>query len=143
MTIATTTTKAKLPIPRSGWASKFPPRPIRSQAAHKAAQDEIMRIARRMDAGKADKAERDALEVLKLLVVDYEKRRFGEAPGGGNPLERLRYLLEESGLTASDLGRLLGDRALGSRILSGERELSKAHIRRLAEHFRLDPGYFI
>lgn len=124
------------------WAADVPPRLIRSRPAHKAALDELMRLGRLMDAGKASKAQAEAAEVLKLLVTDYERRRFGEPAEGETALERLRYLLEESGLTASDLGRLLGDRALGFRLLSGERELSKAHIRRLADHFHLNPSYF-
>ena len=96
-----------------------------------------------MDASKASKTESEAAEVLKLLVTDYEKWRLGELAEAGTPAERLRALIEESGLTASDLGRLLGDRALGFRILSGERELSKTHIRCLADHFHLAPGYFL
>jgi antitoxin component HigA of HigAB toxin-antitoxin module len=48
--------------------------------------------------------------------------------------------MDEHGMNESDLGRLLGDRSLGHRILSGERELSKVHIRVLAEHFSLNPA---
>jgi antitoxin component HigA of HigAB toxin-antitoxin module len=43
-------------------------------------------------------------------------------------------------MTESDLGRLLGDRSLGHRILAGQRDLSKVHIRTLAAHFALDPA---
>ena len=43
-------------------------------------------------------------------------------------------------VSLDDLGRLLGNRPLGSLILNGKRELSKAHIRKLAEHFAVDPG---
>lgn len=125
------------------WAAKVHPRPIRTVKEHRAALDELMRLGRLMDAGAASRDQADTAEVLTLLVTDYERRRFGEISRRSTPLERLRYLVEESGLSASDLGRLLGDRALGSRLLSGQRELSKAHIRRLAEHFRLEPGYFI
>jgi hypothetical protein len=32
---------------------------------------------------------------------------------------------------------------LETRVLSGERELSKAHVRKPAEHFKLNPGYFL
>jgi antitoxin component HigA of HigAB toxin-antitoxin module len=48
--------------------------------------------------------------------------------------------MEEHGMNESDLGRLVGDRSLGHRILTGQRGLSKAHIRTLAEHFSLDPA---
>ena len=56
------------------------------------------------------------------------------------PIELLRSLMEEHGMNESGLGRLPGDRSLGHRVLSGERELSKAHIRTLADHFALDPS---
>jgi len=46
-------------------------------------------------------------------------------------------------MTASDLGRLLGQRQLGATILRGDRKLSKTHIRRLAEHFHVDAGLFL
>ena len=55
----------------------------------------------------------------------------------------IRSLLKERGMSASDLGRLLGDRSLGHRVLTGERELSKAHIRVLADHFSLDPAVLL
>lgn len=38
---------------------------------------------------------------------------------------------------------LLGDRGLGHRILAGERELSKTHIRILAEHFAPNPAVLL
>ncbi len=49
-------------------------------------------------------------------------------------------VFDANGMVASDLGRMLGDRSLGHRILTGQRELSKAHIRILAERFALNPG---
>lgn len=57
---------------------------------------------------------------------------------------RLRPLLDESGLSAADLSRLLGgSRNLGAMILRGERNLTLAHIRKLADHFRVSPELFI
>jgi HTH-type transcriptional regulator/antitoxin HigA len=108
--------------------------------------DELMRLARLVDAGKASRARADAAEVLKLLATDYETRRFGELHKdglGGTPVERLRYLMEEHGIGVTALGLLLGDRGLGTRILSGQRALSKTHIRRLSAHFHVNPGYFL
>lgn len=54
--------------------------------------------------------------------------------------ERLRALMNAAEMNASDLGRLLGNRALGNKLLRGERQLPKTHIRRLADHFAVDPG---
>ena len=46
-------------------------------------------------------------------------------------------------MSASDLGRLLGDRSLGPRILNGDRALSKAHIKILANHFNVSPAVLL
>jgi antitoxin component HigA of HigAB toxin-antitoxin module len=51
--------------------------------------------------------------------------------------------LEQNDMTASDLGKLLGNRSLGSKILRGERELSKQHFRILTERFKVDAGLFL
>ncbi len=56
---------------------------------------------------------------------------------------RLQHLLEQSGLSAADLSRLLGgSRNLGSMILRGDRNLTVAHIQKLADHFHVSPALF-
>jgi antitoxin component HigA of HigAB toxin-antitoxin module len=62
--------------------------------------------------------------------------------GRGDPRAVLKYLLKESGMTQADLGRLLGHRALAPLILTGRRQLSKSHIRKLAKHFQVSPVLF-
>jgi antitoxin component HigA of HigAB toxin-antitoxin module len=37
----------------------------------------------------------------------------------------------------------LGNRALASLILRGQRQLSKSHIRKLADHFKVSPALFL
>jgi antitoxin component HigA of HigAB toxin-antitoxin module len=128
---------------RGAWAANVPPRPARSPREHKAMLDELMRLGRKMDAGTATRAEADAVQVLTLLTGEYETARYGEIKDRSTPVDRLRFLLDENDMSASDLGRLLGDRPLGTRILNGERALSKAHVRRLAAHFKLSPAYFL
>jgi HTH-type transcriptional regulator / antitoxin HigA len=80
------------------------------------------------------------LEVLARNIEAYERNRFASAH---DPLENLRFLLSENGLSASDLGRLLGHRELGSKILKRQRQLTVGHIRKLAEYFRVSPGTFV
>ena len=46
-------------------------------------------------------------------------------------------------MSASDLGRLLGNRTLGAALLAGRRNLSKAHIKKLGEHFKVESGLFL
>ena len=82
----------------------------------------------------------DYFEAVATFVEKYEAERHALPDPNLTVVELLRGLLEEHGMSESDLGRLLGDRALGHRILTGERELSKTHIRLLAEHFALNPA---
>jgi antitoxin component HigA of HigAB toxin-antitoxin module len=46
-------------------------------------------------------------------------------------------------MNASDLGRLLGQRELGPKILNGARSLSKRHIRKLSEYFGVTADTFL
>ena len=120
---------------------KFPPRPIHSARQYDETVAVINKLAVR-DEDSLSAAEADYLDALATFVERYDGEHFAEPPPG-TALERLRYLVEQSGMSASDLGRLLGNRGLGSILLAGKRELSKTHIRVLADHFRLDAGYFL
>ena len=55
----------------------------------------------------------------------------------------LTFLMEQHQMNASDLGRLLGQRELGSKLLREERQLSKTMIVKLADHFHVSPAYFL
>ncbi len=80
------------------------------------------------------------LEILARNIEVYERDRFS---GEHDPIENLRFLLSENGLSASDLGRLLGHRELGSKILKRQRQLTIDHIRKLAARFHVSPATFI
>jgi HTH-type transcriptional regulator/antitoxin HigA len=86
--------------------------------------------------------ELDYLDVLTDLIEAYDSAHYPQ-PDEGTPLDRLKALMEESGTTTADLGRLLGNSGLASQIMLGRRELSKSHIRTLSQHFKLDAGYFL
>jgi HTH-type transcriptional regulator/antitoxin HigA len=120
---------------------KFPPRPIHSARQYDQTLAVMNRLAMR-DEDSLSPAEADYLDALATFVAEYDRTQFEEPPPG-TPVERLRYLVEQSDMSASDLGRLLGNRGLGSILLAGKRELSKTHIRILADHFHLDAGYFL
>lgn len=87
--------------------------------------------------------ERDYLDTLTLLVAAYDTARFEIRSPRMTPLQRLKYLMDQSGMNSSALGRLLGNRGLASLILNGHRQLSKSHIRILSDHFKVDPGMFL
>jgi HTH-type transcriptional regulator/antitoxin HigA len=84
--------------------------------------------------------QQDYFEAIATFVEKYESQHHAVNDTAMTPVELIRSLMDEHGINESDLGRLLGDRSLGHRILTGERDLSKAHIRKLAEHFSLNPA---
>jgi HTH-type transcriptional regulator/antitoxin HigA len=89
------------------------------------------------------KDQEEYLEALTLLVEDYE----GEPEltrKKATALEVLRYLCEENGLSGTGLAEILGtSRALGSKILSGERRLTVSHIAKLAKRFSVSADLFV
>ncbi len=85
--------------------------------------------------------ESDYLEALSHFVGEYEQSRY--MTDAGDPLERLRFLVEESGLGRAGLAGVLGCQSAATMALSGQRELSKSQIRKLTDHFKIDAGYFL
>lgn len=117
----------------------YPPRAIQDEVDYKNTQELIDALTNRP---KLSKGQADYLETLTQLFEVYEEEH--EAIDASlSPVDALKALLEQHGMSASDLGRLLGDRALGGRILSGDRELSKAHIRMLSSHFAVSADLFL
>jgi HTH-type transcriptional regulator/antitoxin HigA len=88
-----------------------------------------------------DAEERELQALLALLCTEYEDRTVD--PPTSTPLEVLKFLMEQNGLRPADLAEVFGSRAVTSQVLSGKREISKAHARRLADRFRLSVAAFI
>jgi HTH-type transcriptional regulator/antitoxin HigA len=86
-------------------------------------------IDRNPDAGTS---EADELEVLSVLVEEYESRRFPSSLP--DPIEALRFRMEQQNLTQRDLVPLIGSRSKVSEVLSGKRTLTLSMIRSLHSH---------
>ena len=85
----------------------------------------------------------DYFTVLVTLMVSYEQAHVPQPRRKHDPMGNLEFLMEQHKMNASDLRRLLGQRELGSKLLRGERDLSKANICKLAEHFHVSPACFL
>lgn len=83
------------------------------------------------------------LEIMLTLMEAWEAEHHQLDVSRVSPVDVLKSLMEDHGMSASDLGRLLGSRSLGSAILLGKRQLSKRHIQILCEHFHLGPSAFM
>ncbi|PIQ84181.1 MAG: transcriptional regulator [Candidatus Omnitrophica bacterium CG11_big_fil_rev_8_21_14_0_20_63_9] len=79
------------------------------------------------------------LEVLGTLVESYESDhvKIKGATGG----EVLAFLMEEHGLTQSDLPEI-GSQGVVSEILHGRRELNTRQIKALSKRFGVSPATF-
>ena len=80
---------------------------------------------------KVNSSESDELEILSVLIKEYETVHFPMPKP--KPLEAIKFRLEQQGMTETQLSEILGHRSRKSEILSGKRKLSLAMIRKLNE----------
>jgi len=73
--------------------------------------------------------EREEVEILQLLISDYENRNSSFTPP--SPVEAIRFRMEQANLSQRDLIPFIGSRSKVSEILSGKRSLSLPMIRAL------------
>jgi HTH-type transcriptional regulator/antitoxin HigA len=85
----------------------------------------------------AKSAESDQLDVLALLIEQYERTHFPIADP--DPIEFLQHVMEARSLTRKDLEPYIGPRGRVSDVLNRVRPLTLEMIRRLAEGLKL-PG---
>jgi HTH-type transcriptional regulator/antitoxin HigA len=114
----------------------FMPRPLHDEVDYRNA----LVVLDAMAGFEMNDDQEDYFDAIATFVEKYEAEHYDLGATKMTPVQLLRSLMKEHSMNESDLGRLLGDRSLGHRILSGERELSKVHIRALAEHFSLNPA---
>lgn len=83
----------------------------------------------------------DALDVLTLLIADYEAQHEPIAPP--DPIDFLHYVMDTRGLTRRDLEPYIGARNRVSEVLNRVRPLSLEMIRRLADGLKLPANVLI
>ena len=108
-------------------------RPIRNNEQYEAALGRAYELMQR-DLKPNSKAS-DELEVLSLLIKEYEHVYFPVPKP--NPLEAIKFRMEQLNMDESELANILGHRSRKSEILSGKRKLSLEMIRRLTERLQI------
>jgi HTH-type transcriptional regulator/antitoxin HigA len=102
----------------------------------------VMEELSRAIAHSAASPEETALHsLLATLIKEYDDRAHPLPPG--DPVRMLQFLMDQRGLRAADLTPIFGARSIASLVLNRKRELSKAHIRKLAEFFHVSPAVFL
>ncbi len=108
-------------------------KPIRTRKEHKAA---LLRIQELFDLDpKEGSAAFDELELLAMVVEEYEDIHYPGPPP--DPIEAIKFRLDQLGLSEKDLDKWLGSRQRRSEILSGKRKLSLNMIRTLHKQLRI------
>ncbi len=102
-----------------------PLRPIRNDKNHAGALKEIERL---WDAPEGS-PEFERLEILSALVDAYEREHHAIDPP--DPIEAIKFRVEQGDITRSDLARMLGGPSRVSEIMHRRRGLSASMIRNL------------
>jgi HTH-type transcriptional regulator/antitoxin HigA len=86
------------------------------------------------------RAEANQIELLTLLIERYEGEHY-PIPDA-SPVDVLRFLIEQNGLSQRDLVPELGSETTVSLVLSGKRPLTRDHIARISQRFHVSPAVF-
>jgi HTH-type transcriptional regulator/antitoxin HigA len=100
-------------------------KPIRTKRDYQAALAEVERLW----GAKLGTPDGDRLDVLATLIDAYESARFPMDPP--DPIEAIRFRMEQQGLTRKDLEPLIGTRTRVAEVMNRRRNLSIGMIRRL------------
>jgi len=104
-------------------------KPIRTEADY----DEALADVERLWGAKSGTPEGDRLDVLTTLIDAYEAKHYPMDPP--DPVEAIRFRMEQQGLTRKDLEPMIGPRNRVADVLNRKRSLSIDMIRQL--HIRL------
>jgi HTH-type transcriptional regulator / antitoxin HigA len=100
-------------------------KPIRSEKDYEAAMAEVEILW----GAKSGTPKGDRLDVLATLIESWEGANYPMDPP--DPIEAIKFRMEQQGLTRKDLEGIIGTRARIAEVLDRKRGLSIAMIRRL------------
>ena len=112
-------------------------KPIRTEADYEAALENAAALwgaASNTPAG-------DRLDVLATLIDAYEARHYAIDPP--DPVEAIKFRMEQQGLTRKDLEDIIGTRTRIAEVLNRKRSLSIGMIRRLHERLGISAEVLI
>jgi len=97
-------------------------------------ENALARIELIMDA-EPNTLEGDELELLSLLVENYEKEKYPLPEA--DPVDVIQYYMEQRGLKAKDLVGIIGDKAIVSKVMNRERKLNLKMVRNLHQKVKI------
>ena len=110
-------------------------RPIRTDSDHRLALAEIEKLW----GAEPGTPEGDKLDILATLVETYEDRRWplNRRRRRFDPVDVLRYAIEELGHSQSELAEIVGSRARASEVLARRRPLTLAMIQKITAAWKI------
>lgn len=112
-------------------------KPIRTEADYDAALSEVERLW----GAKSGTPDGDRLDVLATLIEAYEAKNYPMDPP--DPIEAIRFRMEQQGLTRRDLEPMIGPRNRVADVLNRKRGLSIEMIRQLHDHLGISAEVLI
>jgi len=106
-------------------------KPIKTERDYRKALKEIENL---WDA-KPNTSMGDRLDVLVTLVEAYEQKRYKVDPP--DPIEAIKFRMEQLDLKPSDLAKILGGRRSVSEVLNRKRKLTVEMMRSLRKHLAI------
>jgi HTH-type transcriptional regulator/antitoxin HigA len=112
-------------------------KPIKSETDYKQALERLEII---FDSKKGT-IEGDELEVLGILIEKYEDEHF--PIGFPDPIEAIKFRMEQMGYTQSDLAKIVGSKSRASEILNRKRKLTLEMIRSIHDRLKIPTDVLI
>ena len=106
-------------------------KPIKTKSDYQKALNRLEAIFE----AKPGSAEGDELEVLSILVDNYEKEKF--PIGFPDPIEAIKFRMEQLGYSQNDLAKVMGLKSRASEILNKKRKLNLEMIRSLHDQLNI------
>lgn len=101
-------------------------RPIRTDKQY----DEAVALIDTLIDAEAGTPELDLLELVSILVHDYEQQQF--PIGSIDPIEAIMYQMDELGVASAEMAELVGGKSRLSELLNRKRPLSIRQIKAIA-----------
>ena len=112
-------------------------KPIRTEEDYDKA---IARLEKIFDSEPGTK-DGDELEILAMLIEDYEDKHYPIGPP--DPIEAIKFRMDQMGLRQKDLGEILGHKSRASEILNRKRKLTLSMIRTLNEKLNISTAVLV
>ncbi|HAU1718475.1 TPA: transcriptional regulator [Legionella pneumophila] len=123
--------------------------PVLSLKDEQAYEDALTMMEHLMESvgEERNKPENILIGLLAHAIEEYESKDeeisdfVSQSMSDRGDVALLRMIIDQHQLTLSDLPEV-GHKSLISKILSGERNLTRSHIEKLSKRFHIDPGLF-